>query len=132
MEKKNKEQIQYTGHRLHIRCGCQTQRGLLLDTSLPSEKVFMLPDKTRIRATKKMRLKYNLRPEASKMNIVPNLHSMLISVTKMADTDYIAVFDKKEARIFFCYDYHRINNKRPHPHRTTLPGHQTVETQPGL
>ncbi len=45
-------------------------------------------------------LKHNLRPEASKMNIVPNLHSMLISVAKMADVDYIAVFEKKEARIY--------------------------------
>jgi hypothetical protein len=57
------------------------------DTGLPSEKVFMLPDKTRIRASKKMQLKHNLRPKASKMNIVPNLHSMLISVPKMADAD---------------------------------------------
>ncbi len=70
------------------------------DTSLPSEKVVMFPDKTRIIATNKMQLKHNLRPKASKMNIVPNLHSMLISVPKMADTDYIAVFDKKEARIY--------------------------------
>jgi hypothetical protein len=46
-----------------------------------------------------MRLKHNLRPEASKMNIMPNLHSTLISVPNMADADYIAVFDKKEARI---------------------------------
>ncbi len=47
-----------------------------------------------------MQLKHNLRPKASKMNIVPNLHSTLISVPKMADADYIAVFDKKEARIY--------------------------------
>jgi hypothetical protein len=47
-----------------------------------------------------MRLKHNLRPEANKMNIVPNLHSTLISVPKMADGDYIAVFNKKEARIY--------------------------------
>ncbi len=70
------------------------------NTGLPSEKVFMLPDKTRIRASKKMWLKHNLRPKASKMNIVPNLHSMLISIPKMADADYIAVFNKKEARIY--------------------------------
>ena len=57
------------------------------DTGLLSEKLFMLPDKTRIRALKKMWLKHNLRPKASKMNIVPNLHSMLISVPKMADAD---------------------------------------------
>jgi hypothetical protein len=47
-----------------------------------------------------MQLKHNLWLEASKMNIVPNLHSTLISVPKMADVDYIAVFDKKEARIY--------------------------------
>jgi hypothetical protein len=30
------------------------------DTGLPSEKVSMLPDKTKIKATIKMRLKHNL------------------------------------------------------------------------
>ncbi len=70
------------------------------NTGLPSEEVFLLPDKTRIRATNKMWLKHNLQPKATKMNIVPNLHSTLISVTKMADADYFAVFDKKEARIY--------------------------------
>jgi hypothetical protein len=71
------------------------------DTGLPSNKVFMLPDKMRkIKSTNKMHLKNNLRPKASKMNIVPNLHSTLISVPKMADAGYIVVFDKKEARIY--------------------------------
>ncbi len=62
----------------------------------------MLPNKTKIRATNKMRLKHNLRPKASKMNIMPNLHSMLISVPKMADTEYNVVFDRKEARIYYA------------------------------
>ncbi len=31
---------------------------------------------------------------------MPNLHSTLISIPKMADLDYIVVFDKKEARIY--------------------------------
>ncbi len=70
------------------------------NTSLPSEKVFMLPDKMRIKATNKMQLKHNMRPKASEMNIIPNLHSTLISVPKMADVYYILVFDKKEARIY--------------------------------
>jgi hypothetical protein len=70
------------------------------NTGLLSEKVFMLPDKTRIRASKKMRLKHNLQPKASKMNIIPNLHSTLISVPKMSDADYIVLSDKKEARIY--------------------------------
>jgi hypothetical protein len=60
----------------------------------------MLPNKTKIWATKKMTLQHNLRGKAGEMNIIPNLHSTLISVPKMADHDYIAVFDKKEARIY--------------------------------
>jgi hypothetical protein len=53
----------------------------------------MRPDKRKIKASNKMQLKHNLWPKASKINIVPNMLSM-ISVPKMADTDYIAVFDK--------------------------------------
>jgi len=73
---------------------------LFHDTGRPSNKVFMLPDKTKIPATKIMRLKHNLRPGAGEMNIVPNLHSTLISVPTMAEHGYIAVFNKKEARIY--------------------------------
>jgi hypothetical protein len=64
-------------------------------TSLPSKKVVMLPNKTKIKATNKIQLKHNLWPEASEINILPNLHSTLISAPKMADADYIAVIDKK-------------------------------------
>ena len=70
------------------------------DTGLPSKKVFMLPDKSKIPATKIMRLKHNLQAGAGKMNIVPNLHSTLISVPKMAKHGYIAVFNKREAKIY--------------------------------
>ncbi len=70
------------------------------DTGLPSKKVFMLPDKLKILATKIMRLKHNLREGAGEMNIVPNLHSTLISVSKMAEHGYIAVFNKTEAKIY--------------------------------
>jgi hypothetical protein len=70
------------------------------DTGLPSKKVFMLPDASKIPATKIMRLKHNLGAGAGKMNTVANLHSSLISVPKMADQGYIAVFEKKEARFY--------------------------------
>jgi hypothetical protein len=99
MEKKIEEQIQYAGHRLHIWHGCQTWRGLFPQHRLPFKKVFMLPDKTKTKTTNKMRLKHIPWPKASKINIVPNRHSTLSSVPKMADADYIAVFDKK-ARIY--------------------------------
>ncbi len=70
------------------------------DIALWSKKICMLPDKSKIKATKKMQLKNNLQVGAGKMNIVPNLHLTLISVPKMADHGYIAVFDKTEARIY--------------------------------
>ncbi len=70
------------------------------DTGLLSIKVFMLLDKSKIKATKMMQLKHNLHIGADKMNIVPHLHSTLISVPKMADHRYIAVFNKTEARIY--------------------------------
>ena len=34
------------------------------------------------------------------MNIVPNLHYTLISVSKMAEHGYVAVFGKRDAKIY--------------------------------
>ena len=75
--------------------GAEKDMDCFHDTGLPSNKVFMLPNKTKIKATKMMQLKHKLRAGAGEMNIVPNLHSTLISVPKMADHGYIAVFDKR-------------------------------------
>jgi hypothetical protein len=72
----------------------------LENTGLPSTKVFMLPDKSKIRATQKMLLKHKLQKGAREMNVVPGLHSTLVSIPKMANADYIAVFDKHKATIY--------------------------------
>jgi hypothetical protein len=69
-------------------------------TGQPSTKVFMLPDKSRVRATHKMLLKHKLREGAWEMNIVPGLHSTLVSIPKIVDKDYIVVFDKKLAKTY--------------------------------
>ena len=50
------------------------------DTGELSKKTFMFPDKHTNKAMKKMRLKHKLRPAAREMNIVPGLHSTLVSV----------------------------------------------------
>ncbi len=70
------------------------------DTGEPLAKVFMLPDKSKIQATRKMLLKNKLREGAREMNVVPGLHSTLISIPKFANADYIAVFDKNKANIY--------------------------------
>jgi hypothetical protein len=79
--------------------GAEKDVDCFYNTDLPSRKVFMQPDKSKITAMKKMQLKHNLWAGASKMNTVPNLHTTLISVPKMAEHGYIAVFNKHEARI---------------------------------
>jgi hypothetical protein len=127
---KNRSSILDTGWTLGA--GVQHDADCFHDTGLLSEKVFMLPNQTNIRETNKMQLKHNLRPKASEINIVPNLHSMLIRIPKMADADYIAVSTKKRSYNRHCYDYHCVSNKRPHPCCTMLPGHRTVETWPGI
>ncbi len=82
--------------------GCTSSAGaekdvdLFHNTGQPSHKMFMLPDKTKIQGTNTMEFELNLRKEASKMNIVPHLHSTLISVPKMANNGYIAVFKKEK------------------------------------
>jgi hypothetical protein len=72
----------------------------LENTGLPSTKVFMLPDKSKIRATQKMLLKHKLQEGAREMNVVPGLHSTLVSIPTTANADYIAVFKKHKATIF--------------------------------
>ncbi len=69
-------------------------------TGQPSTKVVMLPDKSRVRTTYKMLLKHKLREGAREMNIVPGLHSTLVSVPKIMDKDYIVAFNKKSAKTY--------------------------------
>jgi hypothetical protein len=74
--------------------------GSFEDSGQMSSKIFMLPDKRTHRATKKMLLQYDIREGAREVNIVPGLHSTLISVPKLADADYITVFDKNKTTIY--------------------------------
>ena len=70
------------------------------ETVMNSNKTFMFPDKRTRSATKKMHLKHKLRETAKEVNIVPGLHSTLISVPKLADADYTTVFKKDKATIY--------------------------------
>ncbi len=70
------------------------------NTGHKSSKIFMLPNKRRHKATKKMLLRQPLRESAREINIVPGLHSTLISVPKLADANYTTVFEKGKATIY--------------------------------
>ena len=60
-----------------------------------------------------MCLKHKLCPAARKMNIVPGLHSTLISVPKLADAGYTTVFTKKGAEIYDDYTTQITASKPP-------------------
>jgi hypothetical protein len=74
-----------------------------VDTGIPSTKIFMFPNKQTNKARKKMLTKHNLRESAREMNIVPGLHSTLISVPKLVDAGYTTVFTKKSTAIYDDY-----------------------------
>jgi hypothetical protein len=65
------------------------------DTCKLLKKTFMFSDKHTNKATKKMHLKHKLLPAAREMNIVPGLHSTLVSRPKLADAGYTTVLSKK-------------------------------------
>ncbi len=73
------------------------------DTGKLSKKTFMFPDKRTNKATKKTRLKHKLCPAAREMNIVPGLHSTLVSIPKLVDAGYTTVFSKERAAIYNDY-----------------------------
>jgi hypothetical protein len=72
----------------------------LEDTGTTFSKTFMFPDKQTRRATKTMLLKHKLRPTAREMNIVPGLHSTLISVPKITNAGYTTIFEHDKATVY--------------------------------
>jgi hypothetical protein len=91
-----------------------------VDTGKASTKTFMFPDKRTNKATKSMLTKHNLRPAARKMNIVPGLHSTLISVPKLADAGYTTVFSKAGAMIYDDYTTKNLGIQPPRPRRRQM------------
>ena len=83
------------------------------DTGELSRKTFMFPDKRTNKATKKRLLKHKLRLAAREMNIVPGLHSTLVSVPKLADAGYTMVFTKTGAAIYDDHNTTITVNKPP-------------------
>ncbi len=83
------------------------------DTGKLSKKMFLFPDKCTNKTVKKMRLKHTLCPAAREMNIVPGLHSTLVSVPKLADAGYTTVFSKEGAAIYDDHTTIITANKPP-------------------
>ena len=54
------------------------------DTGQGLNKIFVLPDKQQHKAMKTMLLQQPLRESARELNIVPGLHSTLVSIPKLA------------------------------------------------
>ncbi len=85
----------------------------LEDTGQQSRKTFMFPDGRTMSATQKMMLKHNLRDGAREINIVPGMHTTLISVPKLADERYTTVFRDTVAEIYDNDTTMVMSNKPP-------------------
>ncbi len=67
----------------------------MLQTGEKYSKIFVIPNSKTMRATEKVRLAtaHWLRESAADMDMVPIVHSTLISACKLADADYGTVLD---------------------------------------
>ncbi len=72
----------------------------LEDTGEQSQKSFMFPNRQTAKATKKMLLKHNLCKEARGINIIPRMHTSLVSIPKLADVGYTTVLRGPRADIY--------------------------------
>jgi hypothetical protein len=70
------------------------------NTGKMSRKTFMLLNRRTRKATKKILLKHNLWITAREMNILPSLHSALVSIPKLADAGYTRVLTKHGTAIY--------------------------------
>jgi len=90
------------------------------DTGEASTKTFMFPDKRTNKATKRMLTKHDLRPAAREMNIIPGLHSTVISVMKLEDAGYTSVFSKAGVTNYDDYTTTISASNPPHPQRQKM------------
>ena len=98
------------------------------DTGELSRKTCMFPDKQTNKATKKMLLKHKLHLAAREMNIVPGLHSTLVSVPRLADAGYTRIFSKTGVAIYNDNTTIVTANKPPRPGRQPVQSHWPMET----
>jgi hypothetical protein len=81
-------------------CAPPTEQALI-HTNQRSYKRFQVPTGEVVPATKQALLHHKLRGEARKVALVPGImNNTLLSTGKMADENYIAIYDKEECNIY--------------------------------
>ena len=75
--------------------------GVMIGKGVRRRVVTVAMNRTRMRATEVKLLQHKLRHPARQVDIIPGLKTeLLISMAKLADADYMAVFDKDKVEIF--------------------------------
>ena len=64
------------------------------------DKVFHIPTGGTARASVKAKLMHELREPATEVDIVPGLTNTLLSIGKLVEVGYFAVYDKNEVNIY--------------------------------
>ena len=73
---------------------------VMQDTNKMTNKTFLMPNNTKAQATDVKKLRWPPMSTATEMNVGPGLHTTLVSVPKMADANYVTVFDRTKARVY--------------------------------
>ena len=78
-----------------------TDNKYVIDTNVPSNKVFTVATGEKAKAGNQAKLKMNLRGQAAVADMVPTLrHNSLISTSKLADANYHTVFTPNEVLVY--------------------------------
>ena len=72
----------------------------MIMTGKRSQKVFLMPNSDTMNVTYKVKVDLPLRDPSKETNVVPGLHTTLISIAKLADVDYVTMFGKDSVKVY--------------------------------
>ena len=88
-----------SGTTLHV--GTEEDEEELIPTNKKSSKLFSMPNGETEAATKQALLNHDLQEQARTVNIVPGVTTATsISTSKLADANYITIFNAEEVNIY--------------------------------
>ena len=80
--------------------GALEDANYFISTVKNSNKCFVIPNIDTMSENEIMKLAHELRDPENKVDIVPGVHSTMISGVKFADADYVTILDKEGINIY--------------------------------
>ena len=71
-----------------------------ISTSKNPKKYIVIPNSNTMSETERMKLRHKLRDPENELDLVPGVHSTLLSGLNFSDADYVAILDKEGINIY--------------------------------